>query len=55
MAAEPESHPMLVRLEADLYKALRRWAEAEDRSIAAQVRQVLRAAVPEEYFSEGDA
>ncbi len=40
---------LIVRLEPDLHDALKRWAASEDRSLAAQVRMVLRGAVPGEF------
>jgi len=50
--AEAETHQMIVRLEKCLHRALTRWAEANDRTIAAQVRTVLRDTVPPEFLQE---
>lgn len=41
---------MIVRLDTELHDGVRRWAEANDRSIAAQVRTVLREQIPVEYL-----
>jgi hypothetical protein len=42
--------PLNVRVEEDVSAALIAWAEAEERSVAGQIRMILRAAIPPEYF-----
>ena len=39
-----------LRLDPDLYEALRRWADAELRSVNGQIEYILRRAVEEKGF-----
>lgn len=50
-----DDRQMIVRLDPALHDGLKRWADAEQRSIAAQVRVVLKDAIPEQYLATDDA
>ena len=43
----PERKPFLIRIEGKLYEELRKWADAELRSVNAQIEFLLRRAVEE--------
>lgn len=47
---EAKQVAMVVRLDQDQRDAFTRWAIAEERSVAAHVRVVLAAAIPEQYY-----
>jgi hypothetical protein len=47
--------PLVVRLERRTIDALRRWAIDEDRTMAQQVRRVLRGEVPVKYLNPPDS
>lgn len=44
--------PLVGRIDPETMEAFRRWSEAEDRTLAAQLRVVLRDAIPVKYFNE---
>lgn len=48
---QTEQVALVVRLDIDQREALARWSIAEDRPVSAQVRKVLAAAIPAEYYS----
>ncbi len=48
---DQERVPLVVRVDADVADALNRWANEEDRSVAAQTRILLRGAIPDKYFN----
>lgn len=50
MSDEPMEQ-MAVRLDRATYEGLRRWAEDEDRTMAQQVRRVIKSAMPVKFLT----
>jgi hypothetical protein len=42
---------LAVRLDRATYEGLRRWAEDEDRTMAQQIRRVIKAAMPVKFLT----
>jgi hypothetical protein len=47
-----EMKSLVARIDKDTHDALTKWANDEDRSLAGQVRLVLRDVVPAKYWSK---
>lgn len=50
----PTSKQVIVHLDESLYEAVRLWAASEERSVSAQLRKLVKDALPPEFRPELD-